>query len=108
MKILFSPLASVCISPPTSFWLLQRGVRDTNSSDLPKASPKLSGWMEGEREGWGNRWIDGRRGGWIMDGWTDGWREGWMGGQMDRWMDRGREGWIMDGWMDGWKGGGMD
>ena len=37
--------------------------------------------------------VDGRVGGWVVDGWMDGWTGGWVGG---RWMD----GW-MDGRMDG-------
>ena len=74
----------------------------------------MNGWMDGQRDGWTFRGIDGRIEGWMdgqRDGWTDGGMdgrtEGWMDGQRDGWTDRGMDG-RTEGWMDGQRNGGTD
>ena len=65
--------------------------------------------MDGRREGRrgerdGRNWCsgamvnwleDGRRKGWIVNGWMKWWKDGWKDELMDGWMNRRREGGIV-------------
>lgn len=53
-------------------------------------------WVEGQMNGFKDKWMDGRVAVEFVAEWMVGWLSGWTDGRVD--------GWVAE-WVDGWVGG---